>query len=89
MLGRLEMSVDECIQAYSTMSREVFKTKWYKTRIGPTGEVQGRFDTQRLEQEIRKIVEAKTGQENTLLKVDGKAKCKVCVAVLTLQVLHS
>src|SRR5690349_751061 len=43
MLGRLRMSIDDCIEAYSELSEKVFRKK--HTRIKLSGAIQGRFDT--------------------------------------------
>ncbi|RYP19453.1 hypothetical protein DL765_003354 [Monosporascus sp. GIB2] len=54
MLGRLEMSVADCIAAYSRMMDGVFKKKQHRVDI--RGQVQARFDTAQLEGCIKSIV---------------------------------
>lgn len=57
MLGRLGMSIDECIAEYLTLSEKVFKQKhMFKVRID--GKIQARFDTDELEKQIKRIVAA-------------------------------
>src|SRR5690242_7546111 len=48
MLGRLRMSVDECMDAYASLSKEVFEKKGHRLRMN--GKFQGRFDTAALEE---------------------------------------
>jgi patatin-like phospholipase/acyl hydrolase len=80
MLGRLQMSVDECIEKYTELSRKVFRTSWYETTVGITGNLNARYDTKALMEEIQKIVEEKTGDVNCLLLDDSDSGCKVFVA---------
>ncbi|KAI3320729.1 FabD/lysophospholipase-like protein [Xylariaceae sp. AK1471] len=52
MLGRLRMSVDECINRYPTMAKKVFG----KERVSFKGILRDRYDAKNLEEEIRSIV---------------------------------
>ena len=75
MLGRLQMDVDDCIEAYIHLADRVFK------KTGPPlnlcCRVQSRFNTKTLEQEIKSIVRRQTGSENSVLKDEENAPCKV------------
>ncbi|KAK6357192.1 hypothetical protein TWF718_001516 [Orbilia javanica] len=53
MLGRLQMSIDECIQAYKDMAKQIFgiDTLERLTRLGAT---KARFDAQVLERVVKK-----------------------------------
>lgn len=77
MLGRLEMTVGECIEAYTSLSDKVFEKE--HRRVNIKEKLQGRFDTAALEQAIKKILKSKGLTEETLLKDPG-ANCKVYVA---------
>ncbi|KAI9888492.1 MAG: hypothetical protein M1814_006883 [Vezdaea aestivalis] len=78
MLGRLEMDIDQCIEAYIALSDRVFRKKQHRIKVN--GQVQGRFDTAELEQSIRDIVKQMTSTgENTLLKGPKGQMCKVFV----------
>ena len=78
MLGRLEMNIDECIDAYVALFDQVFQKKWHRVTIN--GHVQGRFDTEELERSIREIVKQKDkAGENALLKGSENQQCKVSV----------
>ncbi|KAK4207355.1 hypothetical protein QBC37DRAFT_327482 [Rhypophila decipiens] len=54
MLGRLEMSVDDCIEAYRAMSPKIF-TK-VNHRLNLRGKVQGRFDHTAIEESVKNIL---------------------------------
>jgi hypothetical protein len=75
MLGRLEMSVDECIDAYCKLSERVFQQT--KHRLKLSGRVQGRFDSKELESAIKEILRNRKLEEDTLLKNDSDSNCKV------------
>jgi hypothetical protein len=75
MLGRLHMTVDECIDAYQALSNKVFVKQ--RQAITLTGQVQGRFDSAALEQAIKDIVVQRGLDPKTLLQDSPNAKCKV------------
>lgn len=77
MLGRLEMSIEACIEAYSDMMDGVFNKVGH--RVGLWGNVKGRFDTAALEKAIRKVVKDSGRPETTKMR-DPNAKCKVYVS---------
>lgn len=77
MLGRLKMSIDECIDAYLQLSERIFQRK--RHRVSVKGQIQGRFDSDELEQAVKEIITKQGLQENTLLKDTPDAACKVCV----------
>ncbi|CAN9307714.1 unnamed protein product [Alternaria alternata] len=71
MLGRLKMSVGDCITAYLSLSDRVFR----KTRH----RVQGRFDADELARAIKEVVKQQGLKKDALLKDVPKAGCKVFV----------
>lgn len=76
MLGRLEMSVDKCIESYSELAADVFGKKAHRFPITFKGGAQSRFESARLEKAIRKVVE-KAGASGTDLFNDGtEPRCK-------------
>ncbi|KAH7119384.1 hypothetical protein B0J13DRAFT_532484 [Dactylonectria estremocensis] len=77
MLGRLRMTVDECITAYTSLSDKVFEKKSYRVKIN--GQLQGRFDTVALEQAVKQILVDNGHSEDALLKDPSKTACKVFV----------
>jgi hypothetical protein len=56
MLGRLEMNIDGCINAYTGMMDDIFKLKHKLLFKLFTGQVQPRFDSAILEKCIKKVI---------------------------------
>ena len=75
MLGRLKMSVDECIGAYLLLSDRVFQKK--RHRVTVKCNIQGRFDSEELERAVKEVVTAQGLQEDALLKDASDDACKV------------
>lgn len=75
MLGRLKMGIDECINAYLTLSGDIFRQK--RHRVTVKGKIQGRFDSDELERAVKKIIKQQGLDENILLKDAPDAACKV------------
>jgi hypothetical protein len=75
MLGRLKMSIDECISAYLRLSERVFQKK--RHRVSIKGQIQGRFDSDELERAAKEIITKQGLQEDALLKDKPDAACKV------------
>jgi hypothetical protein len=75
MLGRLQMSVADCIDAYISLSDQVFRKTRHRVTIN--GQVQGRFDAEKLTQAIKKVIKQQGLPEDTLLKDVPEAACKV------------
>lgn len=80
MLGRLKMSIDECIAAYSSLSDRVFERKAHRVTI--KGKLQGRFDSRELEQAVKDTLKANRVPTDALLKDAPDAACKMCVRLL-------
>lgn len=74
MLGRLRMSVDECIEAYTALSDEVFTKTSHRFQIN--GKIQGRFDAEKLAETIKELLRKRGLDDDVLLKDIG-APCKV------------
>jgi hypothetical protein len=54
MLGRLKMSVGDCITAYLSLSDHVFRKT--RHRVTVKGRVQGRFDAEELARAVKEVV---------------------------------
>jgi patatin-like phospholipase/acyl hydrolase len=83
MLGRLKMDIEECINAYIQISKDVFQPKKKKFdilgRASDALKVLGRFDSEALKRGIQEIV-AQSGEiRDAKLKVDSEPKCRVLV----------
>ena len=75
MLGRLRMSVQDCINAYIRLADKVFR-KTHRP-INWKGNIQGRFDHEVLETVIKEVIVASGHEEDVLLKDDSVKSCKV------------
>jgi hypothetical protein len=75
MLGRLRMSVADCITAYLSLSDRVFRKT--RHRVTVNGQVQGRFDAEELARAVREVVKQQDLPKNALLKDAPEAACKV------------
>jgi hypothetical protein len=75
MLGRLKMSVGDCITAYLSLFDRVFCKA--RHRVTVRGQVQGRFDADELVLAIKEVVRQQGLPEDALLKDVPEAGCKV------------
>jgi hypothetical protein len=75
MLGRLRMSVGDCISAYLSLSERVFRKTRHRVTI--KGQVQGRFDAEELAQAVKEVIRQQGLPEDALLKDAPRAGCKV------------
>ena len=75
MLGRLRMNIDDCINAYISLSDRIFRKKGHRVTI--KGNIQGRFDSDELSQAIKEVVTAQKLSEDALLKDISDDACKV------------
>ncbi|OGM48646.1 hypothetical protein ABOM_002049 [Aspergillus bombycis] len=79
MLGRLEMDVDECIEKYTSLMEEVFRKQRVWLPFNWRGNIEARFDSDRLAYAVKQVVLEKEGVETSPLD-DGKSnRCKVFV----------
>lgn len=81
MLGRLEMEVDECIEAYKELMKTVFEKKKNRLAIGIFGQIKSRFSSKALEKAIKAVVK-KRGipvDESFCIKTEDEEsrKCRV------------
>jgi len=75
MLGRLKMSINDCIDAYLSLSDRVFKKKSHRVTV--RGNIQGRFDSEELARAVKEVVTKQGLQEDVLLKDVSDDACKV------------
>ncbi|KAK1776530.1 acyl transferase/acyl hydrolase/lysophospholipase [Copromyces sp. CBS 386.78] len=83
MLGRLRMTIKDCIKAYLELADKVFKKK--RHRISFFGKVQGRFDSEGLEEGIKKVLQEQNLDEDELLQDPKNGDCKVFVCATSKQ----
>jgi hypothetical protein len=75
MLGRLRMSIDDCIDAYLSLSDRIFQKK--RHRITVRGDIQGRFDSDELAGAVQEVILAQGLSKDALLKDVSESACKV------------
>jgi hypothetical protein len=75
MLGRLRMSVAECIVVYLSLSARVFRKT--RHRVTVRGKMRGRFDSEELARVIKEVVVQQGLQADELLEDTKGAACKV------------
>ncbi|KAF2150345.1 FabD/lysophospholipase-like protein, partial [Myriangium duriaei CBS 260.36] len=78
MLGRLDMTVDECIEQYRTLQNNVFHEM---NKIERSSSTQGRYDHVALEEAVKVLLRSRGRHENELLKNLDENGCKVFVTV--------
>lgn len=77
MLGRLRMDIQDCIDAYISLSDEVFQKVHH--RVNWKGQIQGRFSSDALESATKRIIVDSDLDEDEMLKDDREDACKVYV----------
>ena len=75
MLGRLRMSIQECINAYIRLADQVFTKKHHS--VNWKGNIQGRLDHEVLETVIKEVILSTGHEEDVLLKDNSMEPCKV------------
>ena len=79
MLGRLEMDIRSCIDAYLRLSKSVFRPKYSKFNVlgwaYATVTGRERFSSKALECAIKEVVRSIEGEENASLRREGEG-CK-------------
>lgn len=81
MLGRLEMSVDDCIKAYSELMKTVFKDKASFMPVTVSGKIKPRFDSSKLKKAIEDVLVQRKIGEKELLNNKAPRGCRVSVAL--------
>ena len=76
MLGRLEMDVDECIDAYSDLAVAVFGAKLNSVPVNFKGDITARFDSAKLESAIGKVVEDSGASRQDLFNNGTEHGCR-------------
>jgi hypothetical protein len=80
MLGRLEMTIEECLQVFKTMSRDIFAPSWKHTPvIKEIGAIFGRpwFNAKDLENALKKVLVEKDKDADIPLRETRDPPCKV------------
>ncbi|GFF61692.1 putative Pfs, NB-ARC and TPR domain protein (JCVI) [Aspergillus udagawae] len=82
MLGRLEMDVDKCIDAYSELAAAVFGEKLSLIPVNFKGDIRPQFDSAKLESAIQKMIEDSGASKQDLFNDGTERGCRtfVCTA---------
>jgi predicted acylesterase/phospholipase RssA len=89
MLGRLEMDVDQCIEAYNQLMKIVFSEKVNNLPVGWLGNIKAQYDSQRLRSAIENVIIQTGASPNDLMNDGVTRRCRafVCAtAKATLQI---
>jgi len=78
MLGRLKMSLKDCIQAYKELSGDIFTKRNFASRVVAKGTLGPIFNEKPFEAAIKAVVKTRLGDEEALLWTKEKG-CKVFV----------
>lgn len=82
MLGRLKMTIPECIDAYIKLASQIFSANalqkaWNFTNTGAY------YTSDNFEKGLKTIIKQKTGDENAKMLDPDTNNCKVCVFVVS------
>jgi patatin-like phospholipase/acyl hydrolase len=81
MLGRLQMDIEACIEAYLQISKDVFQPRKNKFnfigRANDALKVRGKFDSEALKKGMQRIVVQAGENEAAKLRVEAHPKCRV------------
>ena len=81
MLGRLEMTVSECIEVYTNLSEHIFTTSLVQCgicccQLSMCCHAGARYSTKALEDEIKNIVRRSKMRSSDALFFDDRARCR-------------
>ncbi|KAK3299555.1 uncharacterized protein B0H64DRAFT_371884 [Chaetomium fimeti] len=86
MLGRMRLTVDECILAYNELAPKVFTKVHHRISLR-TGETQGRFDHIALEREVKALLRTHRMDPDALLReAEEDSRCKVFVCATSQEI---
>ncbi|KAH8744644.1 phospholipase [Hyaloscypha finlandica] len=84
MLGRLHMSIDECLQQYKKTGKSVFGKPVSQNNLSKILKKATRgaiYDIEILQEEVRLLLESRGENRDQLFREDGDVRCKVEVPV--------
>lgn len=88
MLGRLEMSVDECIRAYTELMESIFSEKISRVPVDWSGNIVSQYDSKKLKTAIENVI-TRAGFSPADLMDDGNCRrTKVFVCTTSKDTLH-
>lgn len=81
MLGRLEMTVEACIDAYKKLMKVVFEDRKGKLPVGLLGKTKARFASNKLHGAIKEVVERSGASVDDRFDDGRQRGCRVSVKV--------
>jgi hypothetical protein len=82
MLGRLRMSVEECITAYSRLMKRIFEKRENRSIMGILGRVKPRFSSEALEEAFKDVLTSSGHRVDEKFEEIDEPMCKVYVLSL-------
>ncbi|KAF2152447.1 phospholipase [Myriangium duriaei CBS 260.36] len=89
MLGRLEMDVDECIEAYIRLAESVFGDILDKDSTSYESKPEMPFNSAAFDKAIKIMFESKGIPENAMLNAGDKQGCRIFVCTTDKNVMHT
>lgn len=83
MLGCLEMTVDECIDAYIKLMGTIFNREHLLPFSVLNGKIKARYKTRDLEKAIKDVIKSKGLHEDTLMRSSRTPRCKTFVVAMS------
>lgn len=78
MVGRLQMNVNECIEAYTNMFERIFQRQKHRHGVNFLGSLQNKFDSDILRASIVEIVKSRGWNETEAFNAEGDDRpCRV------------
>ena len=81
MLGRLNMSVDECIKVYEELMGSIF-VKAHRLPISASANIKAQYDSKRVKTAIEKVLREHDLPEDSLLNDGTECRCRVYVPIV-------
>ncbi|KAG5650804.1 hypothetical protein H0H81_011001, partial [Sphagnurus paluster] len=87
MLGRLQMSIPECIEAYTSLASSIFSANKAERGLNKAA-IGSWYRADDFERAVKALIKKKTGDENALMRdPDSRNKCKVFVVATESQAI--
>ena len=82
MLGRLNMSVDECIKEYEELMGSIFGSKAHLWPVSPFANVNAQYDAKRVKAAIEDLLRKHDLPENSVFNDGTERRCRVYVPIV-------
>jgi hypothetical protein len=82
MLGRLQMTISECLSVYKSLSEKVFCPSWkqgFGVKLLNAGIGNAWFKGEDLEQAVKRLLTEQGLSEDIFMRETPDPECKVCV----------